>query len=249
MKSVARVHLDGPLATLVLDDPGRRNLLGTEMFDAIEHGLEEAASSAVIRIRAEGPSFCSGFDLRASAQDTDALVGFVARLGQITRKLRRSSAVVLAEIQGPALAGGCALVSACDIGIASTSATFGYPVHRIGVSPAVSMPTLLDSMDHGAARALALSGELIDADLAMKRGLVHAVYEPGRLQAEAEAMCDRLLSHPETILAATKRSFEVLDELADDVALQRGTAYTTETANSEESKRMLGKLWARKASS
>ena len=111
------------------------------------------------------------------------------------------------------------------------------------------MPTLLDSMDHGAARALALSGELIDADLAMKRGLVHAVYEPGRLQAEAEAMCDRLLSHPETILAATKRSFEVLDELADDVALQRGTAYTTETANSEESKRMLGKLWARKASS
>ena len=72
MKSVARVHLDGPLATLVLDDPGRRNLLGTEMFDAIEHGLEEAASSAVIRIRAEGPSFCSGFDLRASAQDTDA---------------------------------------------------------------------------------------------------------------------------------------------------------------------------------
>ena len=249
MSTPARLFTEERLATIVLDDAERRNVLSTSMFDALDSALEESASASVIRIRATGPAFCAGFDLRECAGNQEVLVEFVRRLGRIVQNLRRTPAVVVAEVQGPALAGGCALVSASDIALASQRATFGYPVHRIGISPAVSLPTLLDSAELGAARALALSGESIDAREAFDCGLIHALHEPTELTEGADALCAKLLTYPADILATTKKSFDELGDLADDDSLQRSLAATSATAFSEEAARMLAAFWAKKAPS
>ena len=244
-----RLEIDGRLATITLDDPERRNLLGTDMFDALEDALERTGDSRLIRIRAQGKAFCSGFDLAACVEDPGALGVFTSRLGEIVRRLRHARQVVVGEVQGAALAGGCALASACDIVLASTTASFGYPVHRIGVSPAVAMPALLATTTHGAARALALSGNTINAEEAHNCGLVHHVYAPDQLSEASDRLCAQLLTHPEGVLAETKRSFEELNDPTEDGLINEGISRTINTAESEEARRMLLAFWSGKASS
>ena len=184
------IRFDASIATIVLNDPDRRNAMSHGLFDDLEHCLAEAEratdskSCHVLRIRGEGPAFCAGFDLDAMADG--ALPSFLERLGAICRRLRHLDAVVVAEVHGPALAGGCALVSACDIVHAGPDAAFGYPVHRLGISPAVSLATLVPGTSPGAARALTLSGEFLDADAAVEVGLAAAAHPDRGALEEAE---------------------------------------------------------------
>ena len=247
MRAPAQLILKDRFATIVLDDPDRRNVLSYAMFDALDSALDGAAESTVVLIRASGPAFCAGFDLAACIEDSDQLGKLAQRLGALLQRLAHTSSIVVAEVQGPALAGGCALVSACDIVVASNAATFGYPVHRIGVSPAVSLPTLLESADPGAARALALSGEIWNAQRAYACGLVHAVYESALLSEETNKLITRLLTHPAEVLASTKTTFTQLGQSAEENTIQRATTATKSTAQTEEARTMLTSFWSRKA--
>ncbi len=214
MNDLVALDFDAGTATITLADQNRRNALSTVMFDALEAAIatvETNDATKVLRLRAEGSAFCAGFDLRAMAEE-GMLPEFLNRLGGLCRRLRELHAVVVMEVQGPAIAGGCALVSAGDIVHASPDATFGYPVHRLGISPAVSLPTLMGGAGFGAARRLALSGQLVDARTARHLGLVH------RLASDREALalavdesCRRLASFDATCVRETKRYLNHLD--------------------------------------
>jgi methylglutaconyl-CoA hydratase len=179
---------DSRVMAITLADAPRRNALGAAMFDALEAALAEAGRRAsagdahVLLLRAEGSAFCAGFDLAACVADAATLESFIHRLSGVIVALRSMPAVVVAQVQGAALAGGCAILTGCDIVCAAERATFGYPVHRIGVSPAVSLPTLVPALGAGAARELALLGEPVPAMRAHQLGLVH------RLHADADAL-------------------------------------------------------------
>ncbi|MCH2160323.1 MAG: enoyl-CoA hydratase/isomerase family protein [Phycisphaerales bacterium] len=238
------------LATLVLADPQRRNVLSNDMYDGIEQAIDdlETEPASVLRLRAEGTAFSAGIDLAAGVEDPEELVHSLGRLGSIIGRLRTLSAVVVAEVDGPALAGGCALVAGSDIVYASRNGVFGYPVHRVGLSPAVSTPTLAAMIGPGPARSLALSGESIDAEAALRCGLVHELFDDAATLATAvQQLCQRLLSHPPEVLAQTKRAFAVLDVDADEHAAARALDATLATARNTEAIQMLAAFWSRRS--
>ncbi len=244
------LHLEdhGPIATLTFADPDRRNALSAAMFEALEPAIDAvetatgsggADSCRVLRLRGEGSAFCAGFDLDAMADD-GLLPSFLERLGAFCRRLRRLDAVVVAEVHGPAVAGGCAIVSACDLVHAGPDARFGYPVHRLGISPAVSIPTLLPAIESGGARHLMLGGELIDAETAFRHGLAHAVHaDRESLASGVETSCRRLAAMDAVTLRATKRFLNELDGTDRDAAFAATLSASVACGSSDEAHRMV----------
>ena len=249
MKNLLQIAIDGRLATITLNDPSRRNAMSSDLFTLLEEAIDSVDSSdaVALRFRAEGPAFCAGFDLAECVDAPDRLGMFVQRLGGIVARLQRMPVVTIAEVNGPALAGGCALVSGCDLVHASRAARFGYPVHRIGISPAVSLPTLMQSIGSGSARALTLSGDIIDADAACAMGLVHHVHEDAdTMDSSVRALCDRLIGHPLDLLALTKQAFDTLDASTADPILAMATEASVKTTQDPEASHMLGAFWSKR---
>lgn len=237
MSEPVSIDIDAGVATVVLADPERRNALSSVMFDGLESALtaiESDASILVARMRAEGSAFCAGFDLPAMAEDR-MLPEFLRRLGGLCRRIRGLDAIVVMEVQGPAVAGGCALVSAGDLVHACPGATFGYPVHRLGISPAVSLPTLMGGAGHGPARRLALSGQLLDAEAARRLGLVHSIQpDRGTLADAVEDRCRRLAGFDPNCVRATKRYLNELDLTDRSDRFEATLEASVETGRSEE---------------
>ena len=238
---------DDRITELIFNDPDRRNIFSQAMFDAFERHLDhiDSYSPSVIRIRGAGPSFSAGLDLASCVGNKDLLASLVKRLGDICCRLRTSPAVIIAEVHGPAFAGGSAITSACDIAYASNEAQFGYPVHQIGLSPAVSLPTLIETIGYGPARSLTLSGEIIDAKKALEYGLVHRVLDSREeLSSTTNELCQRLLAHPPEILKATKTSFSDIQATPTADVMSRATQGTVDSVQTPESSQMLADFWA-----
>ena len=248
MAAKALLQFDPPIMTLVLNDPDRRNALSKRLFEDLEQCLDDveatidAGTGHVLRIRGEGPAFCAGFDLNAMATE-GALPSFLKRLGGICRRLRSMAAVVVAEVHGPAVAGGCALVSACDVVLAGPDATFGYPVHRLGISPAVSMPTLVPAVESGGARKMMLGGRLLDAATAKRLGLVHHLFDDREaLAAGTNGLITRLGAMDPVTLGATKAYLNELDETSNDDLFARTLEASVRCGESEEAIRMIAAM-------
>jgi len=220
------------------------------MFDALDDAIAQLADRddvIALQMRGNGPAFCAGFDLPAAVQDTTLLGTFIERLSDVNRALRRGPQVVIASVHGAALAGGCALVSACDFVICAADAKLGYPVHRIGISPAVTTPTLIQSIGEGHTRELLMSGRIIDGTEAHRLGLAtHVVDDASQLDATASALAERLASHGPHALRVTRQWINELDgSLLDDRfnPPMRGSARATQN---EETAAMLADFWAQR---
>ena len=212
---LVQLGFDDSMATIVLNDPKRRNAMSIAMFDALDEALGDVASHNDIHVsllHGNGKAFCSGFELGAAVDDPTLMKQYIDRLSATIRSLRRLPHVVVAAVHGSAIAGGCAMVSACDIVIASATAKFGYPVHKLGVSPAVNITTLQQAIGPGAARSLLMGGELIDGTTAHRQGLVHHLTNDDEaVLAKAISMCQRLTEQSPQALRVTKRWLNELD--------------------------------------
>lgn len=241
----------GALHRITLCDDARRNALSRAMFDELDAALAAViaavgtrpAASCVL-LAATGRAFCSGFDLGACVTDPSTMGMFLQRLSSAVRSLRSLPCPVVAAVQGPALAGGCALVTACDVVIAGPGARFAYPVHRIGLSPAISLPTLRGHTG-GGARTVALAPEPLDATAARALGLVHEIVDdPAALDARALAVSRQLLAKGPQAMASIKRWMNAHDGSCDVAALDATLAASMATGSSDESRSMLAATWA-----
>ena len=220
MPEILHTTFDASIATISLADPAKRNALGLAMFDAVDQAIACIAADAAIHIvllRGEGSVFCAGFDLAAAVTEPELMAVYIERLSRLNRSLRRMPQIVVAAVQGAAIAGGCAILSACDFVFVAEDATLGYPVHRLGVSPAVTIPTLTQAIGAGAARSLLMSGELIDGRQAHQCGLASHVAADGNAALEAALdYCRGLTSKGPNALRITKAWLNELDGSLDD---------------------------------
>ena len=188
------VDVDGPVRTVTLNRPEKRNALDTETLDGMIAAFpnEPGSEERVAVVRANGPSFCSGMDLSAK----------VAGLGQPTsietmlRRIETYPLPVVAIVHGPAIAGGNELALHCDFVVASTSAIFGMSLSQIGLAPTWFLTKkLMEVAGPVAAREILLLGEPLPSKRLYDLGIITRIAEPDSLQDAAQAIIDRLAAN------------------------------------------------------
>jgi methylglutaconyl-CoA hydratase len=244
---------------IVLRDPSRRNALDAAALaalrDAIRSVADDPACDALV-LSGEGSAFCAGFDLSACADQPPRVEELLALLSDCVSALRALDIPVVARVQGAALAGGCALLTGCDFVVVARDAQIGYPVHRIGISPAVSAPSLLSRMGP-AARALMVSNDLLDGQTALVRGLATHCVDATHLDAEVDGLVERLLAKGPQAMRATKRWIrEIESRMAGDLgrtpprdaaAVRAARDASIALASGDEFATMLRAFWAARA--
>jgi len=232
-----------PLAIIALNDPDKRNAMSLPMFDALDDAVAAIAGRNDVHfmlLHGLGPAFCAGFDLNAALLDQPVLGQFILRLSRVNRALRRMPQVVTAAVHGAAIAGGCAILGACDFIFVAPDARLGYPVHRIGVSPAVTLPLLLPMLGEGAARSLVMSGEIIDGVTAHRLGLAtHLATSPDRVLAEARLHIGDLTKKGSHALRVTKQWLNELDGSLDDERFEAASQDSAKQTAHQETLQLL----------
>ena len=241
---------DGNISRLVLDDPTRRNTLTVPMLEDMKAALEEVHSghrTSVLELRGSGDVFCAGIDLDACHASSENTVALMTGLSEAIRRLRRLPQVVVAGVQGAAIAGGSALLTGCDFCCVEAEAKLGYPVTRVGLSAAVSVPTLQGKIGTAATRGLVLEGRVINGREAVALGLADQLAESkAELNERTEARCRNLASKPPHALMTTKAWLNELESAGDDPVLDAALQRSLDTAVHSEASEMLEKNWIRK---
>jgi len=192
-----RVDVSESIATLTIDRPSVRNALDletvTECRDALTT-LSAEQSAGVLIITGGGESaFVSGADIN-DIRGRGREEGLAAINSSLFAEIERFPRPTIAAVNGVALGGGCELAIACDIRIASESATFGQPELGLGIIPGAGATQRLPRIvGLGWAKHLVLTGDVIDARQALEIGLVTALTPPGQLQIRARELARRVL--------------------------------------------------------
>ncbi len=195
------------VATLTLDSPHNRNALSVRLMSQLLAGLARANADDAVRVVVlthTGPVFCSGADLKATAEAPDAGGLPVGGMPEILTAIWRSPRPVVARIAGPARAGGLGLIGAADLAVCEEDATFAFTEVRLGVIPAVISTTVLPRLAPRAAAEFFLTGDTFDGRRAAQIGLVTAAVPKGSLDAAVQRYVDALIRGGPRALAATK---------------------------------------------
>ncbi|HEY1025654.1 MAG TPA: enoyl-CoA hydratase-related protein [Sphingobacteriaceae bacterium] len=167
---------------ITINRPEKRNALNPGLIEALTDAFREAESDddvKVIVIKANGDVFSAGADLAYLKQlqefSLEENYADTAGLKKLYENIYRSNKVVIAQVEGHAIAGGCGLVSVCDIVFAVPEASFGYTEVRIGFIPALVACFLIRKLGETRTKELLLSGGLIDAATASAYGLINFV--------------------------------------------------------------------------
>lgn len=189
------------IAYITLNRPEKRNALNDEMIKLLKQAFVQASEdpeAKVIVLRAAGKVFSAGADLeylqRLQKNTFEENLWDSNRLKELFQMIYTHNKVVIAQVQGHAIAGGCGLATVCDFVIAQPAAKFGYSEVHIGFVPAIVMVYLLRRLGEGAARELLISGRMIDASEALKWGLVNQVVALDGLEQTVYVFAQRLVS-------------------------------------------------------
>ncbi|MEM9500528.1 MAG: enoyl-CoA hydratase-related protein [Pseudomonadota bacterium] len=215
-----RLETDGKVAYLLIDRTDKRNAFNMDMWEAMPGLLDQAARNSdlrllVVRAATPGP-FCAGADIKellANKDDADWRAKNQAAINRVQFELARHRLPTLAFIEGDCIGGGCGIALACDLRVATSSARFGITPAKLGlVYPLHDVKLLTDLVGPGQAKRILYTGSLIDADEALRIGLVEMLAnEPSEL---IEAM---VAASPHSIRETKRFVRRVLDgQAADD---------------------------------
>jgi enoyl-CoA hydratase len=199
----------GNVAVITLDRPEARNAVNGQLAEELEAAVDRMEADDAVWIGVlthTGPVFCAGADLKAinaggAAQLNTPSGGF----GGIVAKARTKP--LIAACDGPAYAGGCEIVLACDLLVASTEARFGVPeVKRNLVAAAGALFRLPAALPRNVATEMLLTGDPIDAERAHQLGFVNRLAEPGGALDAALALAAEVTANAPL---AVRKSLEV----------------------------------------
>jgi len=196
----------GSIAIITLNRPEVRNAIDAATGLAVDAALTAAETDETVRVvvlTGHGPAFCAGADLKAlDAGEPEAFVEDRGWAGVTSRDRLKP---LIAAVEGPALAGGCELVLACDLAIASTDASFGLPEVKHGlIAAAGGAARLPHQVPAKVAMEMLLTGDAVPAERALALGLVNAVVPRGCALDTAIALANRIALHPPLAVAATR---------------------------------------------
>jgi len=216
------------VALLTLDNPDQRNAMSAAMtaawVEAIE-GLGKDPSVRVVVVTGDGSAFCSGGDTSWIVSEPDATVDALrTRMLAFYRawlSIRSLEVPTIAAVNGAAIGAGLCLALACDIRYAARSARLGAPFVRLGMHPGMAASWLLpDVVGPAAARDLLLTGRVVDADEALRLGLVSRVLDDATFRDDVLATATDLARTAPVASRLTKVALADGGHASYDAALQ-----------------------------
>ncbi len=219
--------LDG-VATITLARAEKRNPLSLATMLELIAALEAIAVDRAVRVvvlRALGPAFSAGHDLRELVRrDVAEYREIFDVCTRLMTTIQTIPQPVIAEVAGIATAAGCQLVATCDLALASSVAKFATPGVRIGLFCSTPMVALSRAIGRKRALEMLLTGDFIDATTAADWGLVNRVVAPERLAAEVDRLAHKIIEASAVIVGIGKKAFYAQIDLDQPAAY----AYTRE---------------------
>jgi len=203
---------------ITLNRPDKRNALSHELVSELMKIFSKAEvdpNVKVVVLNANGEAFCAGADLAYLQQlqnfSFEENLTDSNHLKDLFLKIYSLKKVVIAQVQGHALAGGCGLATVCDFAFAVQEAKFGYTEVKIGFIPALVSVFLVRKIGEQKARHLLITGEIIKAQEALNRGLITDVVEPNDLESTVYQFAQTLIS------SNSEQSMQLTKQLIQDV--------------------------------
>jgi enoyl-CoA hydratase/carnithine racemase len=201
------------VATITLDRPARKNAFTLDMVDAWAQSLREAALDDGVRavvVTGAGDAFCSGVDLSALAEVEDTPLGrkrmLMERVHKVGLALEDLDKPVVAAMRGVAVGAGLDMALLCDMRFAGRSVRLSEGYIKVGLVPGDGGAWLLPRLV-GSAKAMELlmTGDVVEADEALRLGLVNRVYDDEAVLEETLAFAAELAAKPPVQIAMIKR--------------------------------------------
>lgn len=232
-------EVEGPRATITIDDPERRNPMSVEtmsgLLEATRRAVEDPAVSVIVYTGAGDRAFSAGGDLSGSfADDPVGLHRSRGDLAELFRLMMRGGKPTVARVNGHALAGGFGLAVACDITVCVDDAKLGTTEVKVGLWPMMISAILLRVMPRKAALEMMLTGRIVKPEEAQRLGAVSRVVPRDQLDRAVDDVVDALISSSPATLMLGKDSFNAMADASIDTALDRLQGALTEIALSED---------------
>lgn len=211
-------ELEGHVLWLTLNRPGQRNPLSSGMIAALAGAVAAANENPLVRvivIASTGPVFSAGHDLREmSPHAGETREARSLRVRQVLDDCARmilaivhSPKAIIASVQGTATAAGCQLVSACDMALAGDQVKFCTPGVNIGTFCTTPLVGIGRNINRKHAMEMALTGDLISAQDALRFGLVNQVVSGDDLRTAVERLAAKIASRSAAAISAGKETF------------------------------------------
>ena len=210
-----KVAEDDRIVTITLNRPDRLNAFIDHMRRDLAEALEETGSDPHVRvvvINGAGRAFCAGGDVQFMAElvernESEEFARLLGAARRVVLGIRQMTKPVIASIEGPAFGAGFNLALACDLRIASSTATFSQAFVKLGFHPdwggTYFLPRMVTS---NIACEMFFLGDPIDAARALQLGLINRVVAPAELEAETRKLAERLRDGPAVSIAAAKHA-------------------------------------------
>jgi len=230
---------------ITLNRPEKRNALNFELVTELKTAfstLENDDQVRIIILKANGQAFCAGADLAYLQQlqhfSYEENLADSNHLKELLLQIYTLKKVVIAQVQGHALAGGCGLATVCDFVFTVPEAKFGYTEVKIGFIPAIVMVFLLRKIGEANVKQLLLSGDLVSAEAARQLGLVNRIFSKEALAYEVNSFAQKLLqANSAHAMMVTKQMIAQVQSMSLQEALTFAAEMNARTRASEDCKR------------
>jgi enoyl-CoA hydratase len=204
---------EGPVAFLTFNRPEARNAMTWEMYDGLVDACERVDGDAGIRVlvlKGAGGAFVSGTDISqfTGFRSREDAIGYERRLDAVIDRLERVKVATIAQVQGVATGGGCAIALACDLRVCTGEARFGMPIARTlgNCLSAANYARMLDAIGPGRVKDLLFTGRLVDAAEAASIGLVTRLVEKTEIDGVVRELAGTIAANAPLTICATKEA-------------------------------------------
>ena len=200
------------ITTLTLNRPQQYNALSSEMLTQLQEALDDIENddqTRVVIIAAEGKAFCAGHDLKQmrSSEDKAFHQALFTQCSKMMLTINQLSKPVIARVDGIATAAGCQLVATCDLALASETSRFAVSGINLGLFCSTPAVPLSRNMQRKQAMQMLLTGDFIDAQSALRFGLINQVVAVEELEQETRAMARKIAAKSSLSIALGKKMF------------------------------------------
>ena len=228
-KPAVYMDRDGPVATIHLNRPDKRNALSMAMWADLLTAVEQADADVAVKVvivTGEGQAFAAGADIDEFAQvftnpKTATAVADITYRAQ--KRLHRNTKPTIAKIRGACVGGGCGVALCCDLRFADTTAKLGITPGKLGLTYTLAdTKRLMDVVGPATAKDILYTGRILGADEALKVGLIDRVIAPADLDKAVADYAAEICAASQFSARGTKAIVQqILDGAEDDTPATR----------------------------